>query len=1044
MTPANQEPSEEHVSSLAAAWDEALAEGAPSLPLPALQANAEMPPHLLRGLACMQVLRQVWPRKRSQPGTPTPPAADDGPAEPPPPLVAGYEILEELGRGGMGVVYKAFDPRLRRLVALKQLHCDRALPRFRTEAEAIARLQHANIVQIYEIGEHEGQPYLALEYLAGGSLAQQLGGKPQPARDSAALIETLARAVHYAHTQGVVHRDLKPANVLLQIADCQLQIDKQSAIGNRQSAIPKIADFGLAKRLDEGPGATQHGDILGTPHYMAPEQASGSVPQIGAATDVYSLGVLLYEMLTGRTPFTGAGPLETLALIRTVEPVPPRRLQPKVPRDLETICLKCLHKESARRYSSAEALADDARRFLEGRPILARPVGRSERLWRWCRRNPLAASLAAALAVALLGGVAGLTGLWLHATAQRDRAEQERDRAEQERARAEANLNLAKKAVDDCFVLATEDVLLQQESMLRVRQLLLQKALPFYQDFQVQRQADLTLLADQARNSSRAALTHHLLGTYVEAAEAGARAVVLWNDLAAAYPAVSTHRQELAAALNQLGVTRRRLGQPAEALACYERARDLQEDLVRAHPETNAHRTTLANMYTNLGSVQQALGQGQAAVRSFERGRDLMEALLKTDPKSQLARHNLAALYTYLGVLQFSLGQVDAAQANHERALVLRAQLAAENVRDGYLQEQLAATYRNLAVLHYDRGQPAQAIRALEQARDILQKLTVALPDRPAYRGSLAGVCLGLSLAHGTNNDPATALHTGEQARAAYAQLAEAYPKAVAYQEGLARALAAVGLARERLGQVEPARQVLEKALASAEKLVQGQPGILAHQIIVAETLLALGHCAFDRGNYAETVTTCDRVIGLLEGLQQRQVEARLTRRYLCNAWNGRARALHGLGRYAEALPAWDRALAQEDGFQRADIHLRRATTQTRLGDYAAGWALADETGRAKKLSAQEQYDLAGLWAVLAAEIRKDTRLAEADRARQSEEAASRAVELVRQALVNGYWNLTHLQHDPNLDALRSRPDFIALLKEQETRAREKNVPAGK
>ncbi len=313
----------------------------------------------------------------------------------------GYEILGELGRGGMGIVYQARQMQLNRPCALKMilsgsLAGTEELRRFETEAKAIARLQHPHIVSIYEVGDHQGRPFLALEYCPGGNLDRKLNGTPLEATEAGRLVELLARAVGVAHSAQVVHRDLKPANILIG-ADGQ----------------PRIADFGLAKELDEV-GMTQTGAVVGTPSFMAPEQAEGR-KEIGPLADVYALGAILYDCLTGRPPFKAATTLETLRQVVVEEPVPPRRLNPALPADIETICLKCLLKEPAKRYAKALDLADDLGRFLRGEPITARPVSAIERAWRWCRRNKAVASLLLVVVLLLFGGAGTATVLALAA-----------------------------------------------------------------------------------------------------------------------------------------------------------------------------------------------------------------------------------------------------------------------------------------------------------------------------------------------------------------------------------------------------------------------------------------------------------------------------------------------------------------------------------------------------------------------------------------------------------------------------------------------------
>jgi WD40 repeat protein len=346
-----------------------------------------LPPETIRGLSDRVTLRAAQqPTVVEAHHTVDELPAPGGEPAPAPP---GYEILSELGHGGMGVVYEARQINADRLVALKMIrHGEHAgsneLSRFRTEAEAIARLQHPHVVQVFEVGEHQGLPYFSLEFCPGGSLDKKLAGTPLPPREAAVLVEKLAQGVQAAHAARVLHRDLKPANVLL------------AADGT-----PKVTDFGLAKKLD-AQGVTLPGVVMGTPSYMAPEQASGASHELGPAVDVYALGAILYECLTGRPPFRAATVLDTLRQVVSEEPVPPWQLNAQVPRDLETVCLKCLQKEANKRYASAAELADDLRRFQAGEPIIARAVGRLERAAKWVRRNPVPTVAAVAiLAIAL-------------------------------------------------------------------------------------------------------------------------------------------------------------------------------------------------------------------------------------------------------------------------------------------------------------------------------------------------------------------------------------------------------------------------------------------------------------------------------------------------------------------------------------------------------------------------------------------------------------------------------------------------------------------
>jgi serine/threonine-protein kinase len=619
--------------------------------------------------------------------------------------VPGYDILGILGRGGMGVVYKARQAGLNRVVALKMIR-DSALAgpeertRFRHEAEAVAQLQHPNIVQIHEVGEHQGLPFFSLEFVPGGSLAEQLHGTPQPPRVTAQTVETLARAVHAAHQRGTVHRDLKPANVLL------------TADGT-----PKISDFGLAKQLGAGPGLTATGAVVGTPSYMAPEQAGGksTTRAVGPAADVYALGAILYELLTGRPPFLAETTLDTLQQVLTQEPVPPRQLQPKVPRDLETVCLKCLHKEPERRYASAHDLAEDLRRFLAGQPIRARPVSPWRRLGKWARRRPAVAAL---VAVSVLSGLALTAGglvsnAWLRQAVQR--AEAKEAEARREHALATERYRDASDTLEQILKRLESKSRADAPTLKELRQTLLQDNLAFYQ--KVIKQAD-----DPD-------------------------------------PAV---RLDTAEAYRNLAAIQQELGQPGPAVENLRRSLALLEELPPEYRDRTDALTTLANCHTRLGAEDLVAGRVGEAKRHYLTARDLLEQVVRRHPDSPEQRYNLAAAEDNLGTVMKPPDQP--AEPHYKRAIDLRKALVRDYPDVRVYRAGLAESYQNLGVYYMTNRRPAEAAACYREAEALLRLLIDKYPEEAAY---------GLSLATTYVNWSYVLAPTG-QAQAALAQLGRA------------------------------------------------------------------------------------------------------------------------------------------------------------------------------------------------------------------------------------------------------------------------------
>jgi eukaryotic-like serine/threonine-protein kinase len=611
-----------------------------------------------------------------------------------------YGILRCLGSGGMGVVFAARRAHPRRVVALKMIL---AGPRggaahFHSETEVVARLRHPNIVHLYEAGEHGGRAYYTMEYLDGGNLAQRLAKAPLAPRAAAELAQVLARAIHFAHGCGVVHRDLKPANVLL------------GADGT-----PKVGDFGLAKLLDDAAREnaagvrTKTGAIVGTPDYMAPEQAEGR-KDVGPSCDVYGLGAVLYECLTGRPPFRAATVLETLEQVRSQEPVRPGNLQPGLPRDLQTICLKCLHKDPARRYASAAALADDLGRFLRREPIHARPIPLQERLMKWVWRHPAPAALAA---VSVLFTAALVVGVLLHNAGLRaaiKRAEDGETRARQEGSRADANYRSARDALDRMLRRLERPQVGEAPQLKELQRDQREDALAFYQG----------VLAGSDDPDPQVQL-----------------------DAAYAYQWVANLQS--------------RLDRGADAVPNYGRAIELVEGLPPKLRDLVETQSLLAACYGDRGQikVQVHLSGGE---QDLDKALDVNQRLARAEPDDPERQEDLAKTEHQMGQVDASANRLDDAARHYTHAAALRAVLVHDHPGNEVYQTALAEDYVNLGPVYGAMGRSAEGNAVYEKAEGLLRSLVGRHPDDIRSTLALSALVTNRGLDRAETGAPANAL----------------------------------------------------------------------------------------------------------------------------------------------------------------------------------------------------------------------------------------------------------------------------------------------
>jgi serine/threonine-protein kinase len=666
--------------------------------------------------------------------------------------VPGYEIVGELGRGGMGVVYKARQVGLNRWVALKMVlaaaHASQhQLNRFLTEAKAVADLQHPNIVQIYENGSHDGLPFFSLEFVGGGSLDAKVHRKAQPPREAAHMVETLAQAMQYAHERGVIHRDLKPANILL-----------------TTDGIPKITDFGLAKRLAEDSGQTKSGTLMGTPNYMAPEQARGEIQLVGPLSDVYTLGAILYELLTGRPPFQGPTVLETVKQVTNDEPVPPSRLQPQVPHDLETICLKCLQKDMGKRYESARALAEDLRRFLSDEPILARPVSNWERLGRWCRRNPRVAVLVGTVALLLIVVAGGSLAFAYRLSEEKKRTEEQSELAtriagleKDARDEADQNAKLAERRAEEARkaqALASEQAKLALEIVYDVVTKTNEKLQPIAQLGSLRKELlqlamqKLEHISKDAVDSGKADRTMGIalqnMGKFYEQwgetekqTEVIESSLKIFNRLIAEQPEDELNKFNATISHDSLGeIGRENWPNPDKIRFHYDQSLEMRKELVANQrsvtPGPYPRLRLLAIAYLNWAVLALELGDpGKSLQHAQQALKYTKEAYAADKTKDYHYREMLSSVYLTMGKASFRLGETSNARRFLQNSLMLRQEWVKANELDDYAKKELGRTLEAFGDMETESRHYQEALDYYQKALTVFKELLQKDPNVP-------------------------------------------------------------------------------------------------------------------------------------------------------------------------------------------------------------------------------------------------------------------------------------------------------------------------
>jgi serine/threonine-protein kinase len=958
-------------------------------------------------------------------------------------------------RGGLGEVHLAMDTELNRPVAFKSIRSEFAhqrdsRSRFLREASITALLEHPGIVPVYGlVHDAQGVPSYSMRFIEGDTLQvaiKRFHAAPGAARDPERRLDfrkllghfcAVCDTIRYAHSRGVIHRDLKPSNILLGRFGETLVVDW---------GLAKVVEGG-AVRVEEEPTllssstlpssrspspeteATQLGQALGTPGYMSPEQAAGRWNVVGPASDVYSLGATLCCLLTGKPPVSGTSAPEVLAKVQRGDVVWPCQTDPATPPALDAICRKAMALEPAARYQTAGELAAEVQRWLADEPVSVYRESAPARLARWARRQR---TTAVGLAVALLVGALSLavaTVLLTAAnvrerTARRD-AQTERDEARQQRERADANLARARDAVDKYLTRVAEDDRLKQTDLHALRKDLLATAVPFYEEF-ARQEADVPeRLADQGKAYLSLALVRDELGEPQAAAAGYRRAEEVFARLAAEHPTVPEHRYKWATSQSRRGILLFRTGQTVESEKVFRQALGILQELVKEKSDILLYCRQLGLCHNSLGIVLAAQNQREKAEGEYRVALAIQEAQVEAHPTEPLCRQDLSKTLNNRALLLWDQGERARAVEAFERAQRCLQQLADASPSVATYRNDLASCLFNLGMLRKEMGQQVEAEKDLRHALRLQQALTTAFPAVPDYRYDQAGTWNTLGNLLSAQGKSAQAEDAYRQALPLQQSLVDLFPAIPDYRANLAATHHSLGAFFRDQGKWKAAEGEYRQAVRIRQELADKFPAVANYRAELGSSLADLGHLVRDQDNPQASLDWYVQAIKILQPLYEADSRDVSARKYLSETYEGRGHARSSLGQHADALADMDRAVQVAEDSTRPLCQASRALCRARAGTVGRAVAEAEELRKQKDLASMALYNTACVFAVCAGKAGTE---------KDREVHAARAVEVLQQAVARGYQDVGHLQKDPDLNALRKRPDFQQLLKELEAK----------